>query len=72
MNALNGVLSAIYILQIIVQQGLEMVDRLFGDESDFEELKLPVKIKYIHKIEIKNSISNVFNKSIMNHQKQFT
>ena len=50
MNALNGVLSAIYILQIIVQQGLEMVDRLFGDESDFEEIKLPVKISIFTKL----------------------
>ena len=33
------------------------VDKLFGDELDFEDIKFAVKIKDIHKIEKKNSIS---------------
>ena len=32
------------------------VDKLFGDELDFEDTNFPVKIKDIHKIDKKNSI----------------
>ena len=32
------------------------VGRLFGDELDFEDMKFPVKIKDIHKIEKNNYI----------------
>ena len=31
-------------------------NKLFGDELDFEDIKFPVKIKGIHKMEKKNSI----------------
>ena len=31
-------------------------DKLFGDDLDFEDIKFPVKIKDIHKMEKKNSI----------------
>ena len=60
MNVVNGVQYDTSLLQIIIQQELK-VDRLFGDELDFEDTKVPVKIKDICKIEKKNSISiNVF------------
>ena len=36
---------------------IRKVDRLFGDELDIEDVKFAVKIKDIHKIEKKNSIS---------------
>ena len=32
------------------------VDRLSGDELDFEDIKLPIKIRDIHKIDNKNPI----------------
>ena len=40
MNALNGFESDTYILQIVTQN--YMAD-IFGDESDFEDIKFPVK-----------------------------
>ena len=45
-NVIYGVQSYTYILQTIIQK-----------EFDFEETKLPVKIRYIYKIERKNSIA---------------
>ena len=35
---------------------IRKIDELLGDESDFEDIKFPVKISYIHKIEKKNSM----------------
>ena len=43
--------SDIYILQVIIQQEFRKIDKLFGDELDFEDIKFPVRIKDIHKIE---------------------
>ena len=36
---------------------IRKINKLLGDESDFEDIKFPVKIKDIHKTEKKNSIS---------------
>ena len=44
-NGLKGVWLDTYILQITWK-----IEKLFGDELDFEDIKLPVKIKDIHKI----------------------
>ena len=35
---------------------MRKIDKLFGDELDFEYINFPVKTKDIHKIEKKNSI----------------
>ena len=35
---------------------MRKIDKLFGDELDFEYINVPVKTKDIHKIEKKNSI----------------
>ena len=35
---------------------IRKVGRLFGDELDFEDMKFPVKIKDIHKIEKNNYV----------------
>ena len=48
MIALNGIWSDIYILQIIIPARIRKVDRLFGDELDFENIKFQVKFKDIH------------------------
>ena len=57
MNALNGVWSDIYILQIIIQHKLENVDKDFSKEVDFKDIKFPVKIRDIHNVVKKNSIA---------------
>ena len=57
MNALNGVWSDIYILQIIIQHKLENVDKDFSKEVDFTDIKFPVKIRDIHNVVKKNSIA---------------
>ena len=35
---------------------IRKINKLFGDELDYENINFPVKIKDIHKIETKNSI----------------
>ena len=37
---------------------IRKVDRLFGDELDFKDIKFPVKVKDNHKTEKNNSIGN--------------
>ena len=41
MNALNGVCSDIYIMQIIIQQELEKLTKDFARERDFKDIKCP-------------------------------
>ena len=36
--------------QIFVQQEFRKINKLFEDELDFEDIKFPVKTRYIHKI----------------------
>ena len=56
MNYLNGVLLDIYILKIIFQSELEKSTKIL-QESLILKTKFPVKVRDIHKIEKKNSIS---------------
>ena len=56
MNASNGVQSNNCILQIITQQELLKLTEIL-QKNDFKDTKCPVKIRDIHKIERKNSIS---------------
>ena len=56
MNYLNGVLLDIYILKIIFQSELEKSTKIL-QESLILKAKFPVKVRDIHKIEKKNSIS---------------
>ena len=56
MNALNGVQSNNYILQITTQQELLKLTEILQKKIDFKDAKCPVKIRDIHKIERKNSI----------------
>ena len=51
-DALNGVWSGTYILQIIIQEEFDTLD---GNKLDFKDIKYPVKIRNIHKIERKSS-----------------
>ena len=36
---------------------IRKVDKLYGDKLDFKDMEFPVKVRDIHKIERKNSIS---------------
>ena len=56
LNALNGVWSNNYILQIITQQELLKLTEILQKIIDFKDTKCPVKIRDIHKIERKNVI----------------
>ena len=58
MSALNGVQSDILILQNIKCQTLEIKDdKNLGKKLDFKDITFPFKIRDIHKIEKKKSIS---------------
>ena len=35
---------------------IKKVDKLYGDKSDFKDIKFPVKVRDIRKVEKKNSI----------------
>ena len=50
-DASNGVWSGTYILQIIIQEEFDTLD---GNKLDFKDIKYPVKIRNIHKIERKS------------------
>ena len=49
MNALNGVWSKTYLLQIMIK--IRKVDKTFARELEFEDIKFPKIIRDIHKIE---------------------
>ena len=49
MNALNGVWSKTYLLQIMIK--IRKVDKTFVRELEFEDIKFPKIIRDIHKIE---------------------
>ena len=53
MNTLDGVWSDIDILQIINEHELGRLTKILQGELDFKNIKFPVKIRYIHKIEKK-------------------
>ena len=53
MNVLNGVWLDSYILKIIIH---EEVDKLHAVKLDFQDIKIGIKVRDIHKIERKNSI----------------
>ena len=55
-NALNGVQSDTFILQIIDQQEFKKSANYLRDKSYLADTKIPVKIKDIHKIKKYNSI----------------
>ena len=46
-------------------------EKLFGDELDFEDIKFPVKIKDIHKFEIKQTILLVLVFLVMKIKKKY-
>ena len=58
-NALNGVQSCTYIMQIITQLEQQKLTKIFQKTIDFKDTKFPVKTRDIHKIKKKkkNSIS---------------
>ena len=56
MNYLNGVWLDIYILKIIFQSELEKSTKIL-QESLILKTKFPVKVRHIHNVEKKNSIS---------------
>ena len=58
MDALNGVWSGTYILQIIIQKKLETLT-IFEKELDFKDTKFPVKIRDLYKI-AKNNCIGIF------------
>ena len=53
MNALNGVWSKTYLLQIMIK--IRKVDKTFARELEFEDIKFPKIIRDIHKIEKENN-----------------
>ena len=55
LNAWNGVSSDTYILQIIIPEELEKLQR-FCKKLDFKDIKFIVKVRDIHKTEKNNSI----------------
>ena len=55
-NAVNGVWLDTCVHPEDHAARVRKVGRLFGDELDFEDMKFPVKIKDIHKIEKNNYI----------------
>ena len=56
MNYLNGVWLDIYILKVIFQSELEKSTKIL-QESLILKTKFPVKVRHIHNVEKKNSIS---------------
>ena len=58
-NAIGGVWCLVRYLHPVDHYpgGIIKVYRLFGDKLDIKDIKFPVKIKVIHKIEKNNSIS---------------
>ena len=55
LNAWNGVWSDTYIVQIIIPEELEKLQR-FCKKLDFKDIKFIVKVRDIHKTEKNNSI----------------
>ena len=51
MHALNGAWLDTYILQIITQQELKKLTKIFQKKCDFKDIKFPFKLGDIHKIE---------------------
>ena len=49
-NGLHSVYSDHYILQTKIQQELEKIDKDFARKFGFKKIKIPVKIRDIHKI----------------------
>ena len=49
-NAVNGVKSDTYILQIITQQKLQKLKKIFLKRLDFKDIQFAVKARAIHKI----------------------
>ena len=67
MNALNGVQSDTYIQWIIIKKIIK-TDNDFAKKLDFKDIKFPVKVRDIHKIEKNNSIGiSVFGSQIRNN-----
>ena len=54
MYALNGVLSDIYIVQIIIQNELETLIEILQQNVILKDIKFLVKVRDIHKNEKKN------------------
>ena len=50
MNALNGVLPDIYILQIITPEELENLTKCSESKLDFKVIKFPILVRDIHEI----------------------
>ena len=49
-NAVNGAKSDTYILQIITQQKLQKLKKIFLKRLDFKDIQFAVKARAIHKI----------------------
>ena len=54
-NGLNGVLDT-RILHVIIQERFRKADKDFERELDFKDIRFPVKIRDIYKIEKRNFI----------------
>ena len=48
---------------------IRKIDKLFGDELQFENIRFPVKIKNIHKIERKKKKNNSFGISVFSYER---
>ena len=58
-NTLNGVQSNAYIQQSIIQEELQKLGNFFQKKKlDFEDMKFPIKIRDIYKIENKENKKN--------------
>ena len=58
-NTLNGVQSNAYIQQSIIQEELQKLGNVFQKKKlDFEDMKFPIKIRDIYKIENKKNKKN--------------
>ena len=58
-NTLNGVQSNAYIQQSIIQEELQKLGNVFQKKKlDFEDMKFPIKIRDIYKIENKENKKN--------------
>ena len=58
-NTLNGVQSNAYIQQSIIQEELQKLGNVFQKKRlDFEDMKFPIKIRDIYKIENKENKKN--------------
>ena len=51
---------------------IRKIDKLFGDELQFENIRFPVKIKNIHKIEKKKRILLALVFSVMREQRKMS